>query len=120
MELVDNDEPVEEHVDADSEPADARDHPETAQSRIRWAMGIVEDQHRCCQSLLEDLRLSTEAVRNQDERDLWLTSSSSFSSDPSSRMNLPSSLTARTKPFLFSPSSPSYSSRFRSSLATSA
>ena len=62
MELVDNDEPGEEPVDVDSEPADPRDHPETAHGRIRWAMDIVEDQHRCCQSLLEDLRLATEAV----------------------------------------------------------
>jgi hypothetical protein len=35
---------------------------ESATSRIGWAMQIVEDQHRCCQSLLEDLRLATQAV----------------------------------------------------------
>jgi len=60
MELVELDGPGEDLVDL--EPADPRDQPETASGRIKWATDIVQDQHRCCQSLLEDLRLAAEAL----------------------------------------------------------
>jgi hypothetical protein len=58
--LVDHDEPQVRPVDPD--PHDTHEQLESASSRIHWAMEIVDDQQRCCQSLLEDLRLATQAV----------------------------------------------------------
>lgn len=126
MELVELDGPDEDLVNlepadlVDLEPADPRDQPETASSRIKWATDIVQDQHRCCQSLLEDLRLAAEAVRPSKRLGSFSLASSSSSFGPSSRMNLPSSLIVRTRPFSSSPSSQSSSSRFHSSQDTSA
>lgn len=45
---------------------------ESAKERILWALTIVSDQEKAFQSLLEDLRLATQAVSIFHESQLYI------------------------------------------------
>lgn len=61
---VEHDEQAEKTADLSQEAEKRKPGPlDSARERIEWALALVEDQDRAFQSLLDDLRLATEAVR---------------------------------------------------------
>jgi len=103
----------------------APDNPEgeAASERLIWGMRMVKGQHECFERILIDLKQSMDAVSRPHPCPLLFRTdgnNSSSNSAPSNRTSSPSSPNHRTKLSWSSPSSPSYSSPFPSSQATTA